>query len=549
MASTPTTSTPSASAGATAASPMRSRSRGSPRPSGWSSSTTSPSTTTARSTSWPSAPRAPGRRRAATRKAFRWPSRARASRSERLGRRRPLLEHEPVVVEELALEADAVGAHARGERQPEVGAREPARYEPGLEQGLLQAACREPLAPLADRLDVVEPAALAGHKLEVRLRVAYHLLLAEGKAGAGKLAPQQGEVPGVRVARRANVRLLHRNHVAPEDHRLEIKAAAAGQHTRDPREQLAVDLVLAPGAVLVGRAEVLEGAEAGHCVEAAEAVAADLPSVLEVHVQAVPPAGRRLRRRKGDAHPAPATLADERQQRPPATAEVEHPPAGPDADLLGHVAVLAALSLLEAHGEVTVVLGPAEVRQLPETEPEDAVDQRVGEFEVLASGHASGPEPTPTPTQASPGLPTPPEASPGLLSRRKRPPTASLTAGRAANPTASVPARWLAERDRPGSPARGSFRGRGIGAGAVVRRDVRSAAARAPRPPGGLPNRRQRPARGPHSRDDQLLAPLGVGGASAGRRLHGDRPRPDRPRRLGHAPRRLLAGRPCGRHP
>src|SRR5215212_2584008 len=473
-ASTPTTSIPSASAGATAASPTRSRSRGSPRPSGWSCSTTSPSTTTARSTSWPSAPRAPGRRRAATRTAFRWPSRARASRSERLGGRRLLLEHEPVVVEQLALEADAVRAHARGERQPEVGAREPARNEPGLEKRLLQAACREPLAPLADCLDVVEPAALAGHEPEVRVRVAYHLLLAEGKAGAGKLAPQQGEVPGVRVARGAYVRLLHRNHVAPEDHRLEIQAAAAGQHARDPPEQLAVDLVLAPGAVLLGRAEVLEGAQAGHRVEATEAVAADLPSVLEVHVQAVPPAGRRLRRRQGDAHPAPATLADEGQQWPPATAEVEHPPARPDTDLLGHVAVLAALSLLEAHGEVTVVLGPAEVRQLPETEPEDAVDQRVGEFEVLASGHASGPEPTPTPTQASPGLPTPPEASPGLLRRRKRPP-ASPTVGRAANPTASVPARWLAERDRPGSPARGSSRGRTLRAGAVVPRDVRSA--------------------------------------------------------------------------
>ena len=34
-----------------------------------------------------------------------------------------LLEHEPVVVQQLALEADAVGAHTGGEGEPEVGAR------------------------------------------------------------------------------------------------------------------------------------------------------------------------------------------------------------------------------------------------------------------------------------------------------------------------------------------------------------------------------------------------------------------------------------------
>jgi omega-6 fatty acid desaturase (delta-12 desaturase) len=38
-----------------------------------------------------------------------------------------LLEHEPVVVEQLALEADAVRTHARGEREAEVGAGQPAR--------------------------------------------------------------------------------------------------------------------------------------------------------------------------------------------------------------------------------------------------------------------------------------------------------------------------------------------------------------------------------------------------------------------------------------
>src|SRR4051812_26938693 len=75
------------------------------------------------------------------------------------GYSRPLLEHDPVVVEQLALEADAVGADAGRERQPEVGARQPAGEQPELEQGLAHARASEPRAPLIDRLDVVQPAA------------------------------------------------------------------------------------------------------------------------------------------------------------------------------------------------------------------------------------------------------------------------------------------------------------------------------------------------------------------------------------------------------
>ena len=82
-----------------------------------------------------------------------------------------------------------------------------------------------------------------------------------------------------------------------------------------------------------------------------------------------------------------AALADEVQERPPSGAKVEHPPARPDADLLGDVLVLAALGLLERHREVPVVLGAAEVGQLTQAQPEDPVDQRVGEIEVLAGGH------------------------------------------------------------------------------------------------------------------------------------------------------------------
>ena len=67
---------------------------------------------------------------------------------------------------------------------------------------------------------------------------------------------------------------LERDHVAPEHHRLEVEAAAVGQHARHALEQVAVDLVLPPGLVLLGRAEVLERAEAGHRVEAAEGLGA-----------------------------------------------------------------------------------------------------------------------------------------------------------------------------------------------------------------------------------------------------------------------------------
>ena len=86
--------------------------------------------------------------------------------------------------------------------------------------------------------------------------------------------------------------------------------------------------------------------------------------------------------------PSRAALADVVEQRPPAAAEVEQPPPGLDPDLLGDVLVLAPLRLLEREREVTVVLGAAEVGELAQAEPEDPVDQRVGEVDVRAVGHA-----------------------------------------------------------------------------------------------------------------------------------------------------------------
>jgi hypothetical protein len=134
---------------------------------------------------------------------------------------------------------------------------------------------------------------------------------------------------------------------------------------------------------------VLEGAQARDRVELAEAVAVHLQRVVEPDVEAVAPARLRLSARQRDPHPLRTALAHVVQERSPAAAEVQHAPAGIDADLIRHVLVLASLGLLERHREVAVVLRAAEVRELSEAEPEDAVDQRIRELEVGAVGHSS----------------------------------------------------------------------------------------------------------------------------------------------------------------
>src|SRR5215207_3939942 len=88
-----------------------------------------------------------------------------------------LLEHETVMLQQLAFKADAVRADARGERQPEVGARQPSRHQPELEEALAPARLGEPRSPLLDRLDVVEPPARALDEAEMRLGGADDLLL------------------------------------------------------------------------------------------------------------------------------------------------------------------------------------------------------------------------------------------------------------------------------------------------------------------------------------------------------------------------------------
>jgi hypothetical protein len=74
-------------------------------------------------------------------------------------------------------------------------------------------------------------------------------------------------------------------------------------------------------------------------------------------------------------------------ERPPPTAKIEHPAAWPDTDLLGHIVMLAPLCRLEAQREVTVVLGATEVGEFSQTEPEDAIDQRISELLIRAVSH------------------------------------------------------------------------------------------------------------------------------------------------------------------
>ena len=119
------------------------------------------------------------------------------------------LEHEPVVLEQLPLEADLVGAHPGGEREPEVGAGEPAREELKLEQRLSETGRADPPVPLADGLDVVEPAARACQQTEMRFGAADELLLTIREATSRETGAPRARAPtrrslveGARAARR-----------------------------------------------------------------------------------------------------------------------------------------------------------------------------------------------------------------------------------------------------------------------------------------------------------------------------------------------------------
>ena len=132
---------------------------------------------------------------------------------------------------------------------------------------------------------------------------------------------------------------------------------------------------------------MLETTNARDRVKRAEAVTGHLTRVVKVDVETVPPAGGHLCRRQRDADPCGALFADEVQQRPPPTGEIEHPAARPNPNLLGDVLMLAPLGGLEAQREITVVLRAAEVRELTQTQPKDPIDQRIRELEIRPVGH------------------------------------------------------------------------------------------------------------------------------------------------------------------
>src|SRR5205823_13842276 len=118
-----------------------------------------------------------------------------------------------------------------------------------------------------------------------------------------------------------------------------------------------------------------------------EAVARYLSRIDEVDVEAVTAARRQLGRGESDPKPRCTPVADVIEEPAPPTPEVEHAPSGLDPDLLSDVLVLAPLGLLEGQGEIPVVLGPAEVGKLAQTESDDSVGQRIAEIDVFALGH------------------------------------------------------------------------------------------------------------------------------------------------------------------
>ena len=194
----------------------------------------------------------------------------------------------------------------------------------------------------------------------------------------------QREVPRVGVARGVDVDLVERDHVAPEHHRLQVEAAAVGQHARDAGEEVAVDRP--PGARPRCSSGEQKCSKAPRLATASKRAEGRRGSTCRASWRWTSrPCRRQAAACAEDSvtpTPVAAPAADEVEQRAPAAAQVEHAPARPDPDLLGHVLVLAPLRLLEGQREVAVVLGSAEVGELSQAEPEDAVDQRVGELEV-----------------------------------------------------------------------------------------------------------------------------------------------------------------------
>src|SRR5438270_3214345 len=297
------------------------------------------------------------------------------------------LEDQATVAHDLALHALLHVAAAQG-LQPvaEVGVADEVGRQ--LERG--QQLARRHLpdhAPLLGGLDVVLAAVLEIDQVEVGLRRPGQALHGMGQVGPGIELAQHGEDVLVRALGRIERDPLHAGEVAPPDHGLEVEPAAVANQVVAEAEKPVVDGVLAPRLVILGRAEVLEGADRDDAVESAEGVDGDVLPVHDMGFEAVPTAGLGVLAGEGDAHSRAAAVARRPQDRTPAAADVQEPGAGLEPDRIEHVAMLVGLRLLQGLRVIAVVQGTGDVRRLAQAEAEDLVHVVVGSVHLVACGH------------------------------------------------------------------------------------------------------------------------------------------------------------------
>ncbi len=171
-----------------------------------------------------------------------------------------------------------------------------------------------------------------------------------------------------------------------EDHRLQVEAPARGQHRGDVREEVAVDLVLAPGAIAPRASRSARTRRGWRRRRSA-------PKLSRSTVARVVRRGRRGRG-AGRPRPAPRTASRRRPCAPRARMKLSSGPQPQPRSSTrrpGSIPICSATysclrrcACSRRQREVAVVLGAAEVGQLAQAEAKDPVDQRVGELEVVA---------------------------------------------------------------------------------------------------------------------------------------------------------------------
>ena len=166
-------------------------------------------------------------------------------------------------------------------------------------------------------------------------------------ATSPETALHQRQHERVGVARGVDVDLLERDHVAPEDHRLQVEAPAAGQHAGDALRRCRGR---SPPGVRRGTRRASRSARRRRGSRRRRTRRSCRGRSWRASYRCTSRSWRRqaayCARGQRDAEAARAARADEVQQRAPAAAEVEHAAARRDADLLGDVLVLVGLRLL-----------------------------------------------------------------------------------------------------------------------------------------------------------------------------------------------------------